>query len=313
MTGAVGPIDPRRLETFRVVATAGQISAAARLLHLSQPAVTSQIRQLEEACGQPLFERTPRGMVLNDRGRTLLAYAQKVRALLDQADAALSEDAAPGGELVLAASTTIAEFLLPRIIGEFKTPYPEVLPRVFVGNSDSVQRRIEERTLDLGFIEGDSHNPTLVSEVCCEDELGVVCAPAHALARHASVTADLLRELPYISRETGSGTRQVTDRYFQSSGIAPDTLNTVVELGSPEAIKGLVATGLGFAIMSRAAVRKEIALGQLVQIPLAPRLVRHLSVVYAKERFHSQMVTTFIAFAKVRLGVSGCDIPGNAS
>jgi DNA-binding transcriptional LysR family regulator len=99
----------------------------------------------------------------------------------------------------------------------------------------------------------------------------------------------------------------VTDRYFQKSGVPPDSLNTVVELGSPEAIKGLVATGLGFAIMSRAAVRKEIELGQLVQIPLAPRLVRNLSVVYTKERFHSHMVTTFIAFAKGRLQALACD------
>jgi DNA-binding transcriptional LysR family regulator len=239
-----------------------------------------------------------------------LDYAERILGLNAELETRLKEmGGRVAGTLAIGASTTIAEFLLPRIIGEFKTRYPEVLPRVFVGNSESVQSRIEDRTLDLGFIEGDSHTPTLVSEICCEDELRVVCAPAHALATQASVSARALGEFPYIGRETGSGTRQVTDRYFQKSGVAPDTLNTVVELGSPEAIKGLVATGLGFAIMSRTAVRKEIELGQLVQIPLAPRLVRYLSVVYAKERFHSQMVTTFIAYAKGRLEALASDTP----
>ena len=300
----------RRLQVFHAVAKTLSFTKAAERLFMTQPAVTSQIRQLEDHVGARLFDRSHGGISLTQAGVVALDYAERILALNSELETRLKEiGGRVAGTLAIGASTTIAEFLLPSIIGEFKTAYPEVLPRVFVGNSESVQSRIEERTLDLGFIEGDSHNSTLVSEVCCEDELRVVCAPAHALAAQASVAAAALCELPYVSRETGSGTRQVTDRYFQKSGVAPDILNTVVELGSPEAIKGLVATGLGFAIMSCAAVRKEAALGQLVQIPLAPRLVRYLSVVYAKERFHSQMVTTFIAFAKVRLQALACDEP----
>lgn len=298
----------RRLQVFHAVAKSLSFTKAAERLFMTQPAVTSQIRQLEDHVGARLFDRSHGGITLTPAGIVALDYAERILALNSELETRLKEiGGRVAGALAIGASTTIAEFLLPRIIGEFKSRYPEVLPRVFVGNSESVQSRIEERTLDLGFIEGDSHGPTLVSEVCCEDELRVVCAPGHPLASQASVTAGALCEFPYISRETGSGTRQVTDRYFQKSGVAPDTLNTVVELGSPEAIKGLVATGLGFAIMSRVAVPKEIALGQLVQVPLSPRLVRHLSVVYAKERFHSQMVTTFVAFAKVRLQALASD------
>jgi DNA-binding transcriptional LysR family regulator len=300
----------RRLQVFHAVAKSLSFTKAAERLFMTQPAVTSQIRQLEDHFGARLFDRSHGGISLTQAGVVALDYAERILALNTELETRLKEiGGRVAGTLGIGASTTIAEFLLPRIIGEFKTRYPEVLPRVFVGNTEGVQSRIEDRTLDLGFIEGDSHTPTLVSEVCCEDELRVVCSPAHALAAQASVTARALREFPYISRETGSGTRQVTDRYFQKSGVAADTLNTVVELGSPEAIKGLAATGLGFAIMSRAAVRKEIELGQLVQIPLSPRLVRYLSVVYAKERFHSQMVTTFIAFAKVRLQALAGDAP----
>jgi DNA-binding transcriptional LysR family regulator len=108
----------------------------------------------------------------------------------------------------------------------------------------------------------------------------------HAVAKHLSFT---------------------TDHYFEKAVVAPDSLNVVMELGSPEALKGLVATGLRFAIISKAAVMKEIRLGQLVQIPLSPRLVRNLSVVYPKERFHSLTVTSFVSFAKARLTALAAD------
>jgi DNA-binding transcriptional LysR family regulator len=164
-----------------------------------------------------------------------------------------------------------------------------------------VQDRVAERALDLGFIEGESHLPSLVTDVICDDELQVVCAPQHPLAKAKSVTPKALTEHAYISREPGSGTREVIDHYLQKAGVPPDTMQVVMELGSPEALKGLVATGLGFAVMSRATVTKETQLGQLVQVPLAPRLNRHLAVVYPKERFHSRLVSGFVQFAKERL------------
>jgi len=179
------------------------------------------------------------------------------------------------------------------------------VPALFVGNSETVQDRVAERTLDLGFIEGDSHLATLASEVCCEDELQVVCAPTHPLAKEPFTLPSALTQHPYINREPGSGTRAVIDRYLQKAGVAPESMNVVVELGSPEAIKGLVATGLGFAIMSRVIAAKELQLGQLVLVPLRPALLRNFSVVYPKERFHSRLVAAFLAFAKEQLYAGG--------
>jgi DNA-binding transcriptional LysR family regulator len=131
------------------------------------------------------------------------------------------------------------------------------------------------------------------------------------MAREAFALPASLSQHPYISREAGSGTRAVIDRYLQEAGVAPDSLNAVVELGSPEALKGLVATGLGFAIMSRVIAAKELELGQLVQIPLRPPLLRNFSVVYPKERFHSKLVSSFLQFARVRL--AGMHPPGLAA
>jgi DNA-binding transcriptional LysR family regulator len=234
-----------------------------------------------------------------------LDYAERILAMSSELDTRMKElSGQVAGPLLIGASTTIAEFLLPPILGEFKSKNPAVVPRLFVANSEAVQDRIVERSLDLGFIEGDSHLPSLVTEQCCEDELQVVCAPSHPLAKEVCALPAFLTQHPYISREAGSGTRAVVDRYLQQAGVSPESMNVVVELGSPEAIKGLVATGLGFAIMSRVIAAKELQLGQLVQVPLKPPLIRNFSVVYPKERFHSNLVAAFLQFAKEQLATA---------
>jgi DNA-binding transcriptional LysR family regulator len=295
----------RRLQVFHAVAKHLSFTKAAEALFMTQPAVTFQIRQLEEHFNTRLFDRAHGRIALTPAGQVALEYAEKILGMSAELDTRLKEMSGQvTGPLLIGASTTIAEFLLPQVLGEFKSRYPGVVPRLFVANSEAVQSRIAERTLDLGFIEGESHLPSLVTDVVCDDELQVICAPAHPLAKLKSVPPRSLAEHAYISREPGSGTREVIDHYLQKAGVAPDSLQVVMELGSPEALKGLVATGLGFAIMSRATVTKETRLAQLVAIPLAPRLTRHLAVVYPKERFHSRLVNGFVQFAKERFAAS---------
>jgi DNA-binding transcriptional LysR family regulator len=292
----------RRLQVFHAVAKHLSFTKAAEALFMTQPAVTFQIRQLEEHFNTRLFDRAHGRIALTPAGQVALEYAERILGMSAELDTRLKEMSGHvSGPLLIGASTTIAEFLLPQVLGEFKARYPGVVPRLFVANSEAVQDRVAERALDLGFIEGDSHLPSLVTDVVCDDELQVVCAPAHPLAKMKSASPKALTEHAYISREPGSGTREVIDHYLQKAGVTPDSLQVVMELGSPEALKGLVATGLGFAIMSRATVAKETQLGQLVQVPLSPRLDRHLSVVYPKERFHSRLVSGFVQFAKERL------------
>jgi DNA-binding transcriptional LysR family regulator len=295
----------RRLQVFHAVAKHLSFTKAAEALFMTQPAVTFQIRQLEEQFNTRLFDRAHGRITLTTAGTVALEYAERILGLSAELDTRLKEMSGQvAGPLLIGASTTIAEFLLPQVLGEFKSRHPGVVPRLFVANSEAVQARIAERSLDLGFIEGESHLPSLVTDVCCDDELQVVCAPSHALAKLECVTPKSLTEHAYISREPGSGTREVIDSYLQKAGVPPDALQVVMELGSPEALKGLVTTGLGFAIMSRATVVKEIRLGQLTQVPLSPRLRRHLSVVYPKERFHSLLINGFVQFAKERFAAA---------
>ena len=292
----------RRLQVFHAVAKHLSFTRAAETLFMTQPAVTFQIKQLEEHLGTRLFDRAQGRISLTPAGQLALDYAERILALSAELDTRLKElGGQAAGPLAIGASMTVGEYVLPQLIGQFKAQFPAVMPTLFVGNSEAVQERVAERTLDLGFIEGDSHLPTLQSDVCCDDELHVVCSPSHPLAREAALRPALLAQHAYISREAGSGTREVIDRYLTKAGVPPEQMNRVVELGSPEAVKGLVATGMGFTIMSRVIVAKELQLGQLVQVPLMPRLLRNFSAVYPKERFHSRLVAGFLAFAKERL------------
>ena len=294
----------RRLQVFHAVAKQLSFTKAAEVLFMTQPAVTFQIRQLEEQFNTRLFDRGHGRISLTAAGNVALEFAERILSLSTELDNRLQEISGQlGGPLHIGASTTVAEYMLPRVLGAFKARFPAVVPQLFVANSDAVQIRVAERSLDIGFIEGDSHMATLVADVCCNDELQVTCAPSHPLAKLNCVTPASLAGYANISREPGSGTREVIDNYLQTAGMAPDSLQRVMELGSPEAMKGLVATGLGFSIMSRASVINEIRLGQLVQIPLAPRLIRQLSVVYPKERIHSGLVSNFVQFAKQHLAV----------
>lgn len=269
---------------------------------MTQPAVTFQIRQLEDHFDTRLFDRASGRIALTPAGTVALEYADRILTLYSELDAKVKElTRREVGPLTIGASTTLAEFLLPRIVGEFKSRHPGIVPQLVVANSEAVQARVAERSFDLGFIEGDSHLRTLLTDVCCEDELQAVCAPSHPLAQQKTVPVETLTEHAYITREVGSGTREVIDHYLQKAGLSLDSLNVIMEATSPEALKGLVATGLGFTIISRAAVDKEVRLGDLVRIPLEPRLLRHLSVVYPKERIHAKLVNEFIGFAKERL------------
>ncbi|MBU1365141.1 MAG: LysR family transcriptional regulator [Gammaproteobacteria bacterium] len=292
----------RRLQVFHAVAKHLSFTRAADALFMTQPAVTFQIKQLEEQYGTRLFERRHGSISLTPAGELVLSYAEKILALSDEMDTRLAEMTGEmRGPLLVGASTTIAEFMLPRVLGEFNAAYPQVRARLIVANSESIESRVAEHTLDVGLIEVPAKLSGLTSQICCEDELLVICAPDYPLAGMQSVTPKALADYEYISREPGSGTREITDAYFLSHKVPPNSLKTQMELGSPESLKGVASTGLGFAIVPKAVVAKEIQLGELVAIPLKPPLKRSLYLVFQKDRFQSRLTATFIEFTRSKL------------
>ena len=288
----------RRLQVFYTVAKQLSFTKAAEILYMTQPAVTFQVKQLEEHFNTRLFERSHNKITLTAAGELALQYAERILNLSAEMETRLGEMTGQvTGALLIGASSTIAEYMLPRLLGEFKGRYPQVQARLTVANSETIEAKLVDHTLDVGLIEAPSHQPTLMTEVCGEDDLVAICAPGQSIAVLEYATPERLAEQPYVSREVGSGTREVVDGYFRNNGVEPDDLNIVMELGSREAIKGAVEAGLGIAIVSRVTIVKELKLGDLVAVPLQPRLVRPLSLVYAREKFRSRLLQVFLDFA----------------
>ena len=292
----------RRLQVFYTVAKQLSFTKAAEQLFMTQPAVTFQVKQLEEHFNTRLFERSHGKIALTPAGTMALEYAERILAMSEEMDTRIADlTGTVAGPLLLGASTTIAEFILPHILGEFKARHPEVQAHMMVANSETIVNRVADHTIDIGLIESPSFLSSLQNEVCCDDELVLICAPDHALAKNKTVRAQDIAAVPMVRREPGSGTREFTDNYFRQCGVPPEDLNLFMELGSPEAMKGVVETGIAVAIVSRATIAKELKLGSVVAVPLAPRLMRTLSVVHPKEKFRSRLLTTFVDYATGRM------------
>ncbi|HEX4459555.1 MAG TPA: LysR family transcriptional regulator [Polyangia bacterium] len=276
-----GKIDPKRLETFRVVASVGKITAASQQLHLSQPAVTAQLRQLEEQVGQPLFVRGARGVALTDAGRELLDYAQRLNRLLEDAETAMlapGTTEGPGAELALAASTTIASYLLPSLLASFLRRRPGLGVRLEVGNTEQVLGWLRDAKVPLGLVEGHARAGGMhLTRFVGEELVAVVGAAAPPAFLRVRKPADLAH-VPIIWREPGSGTRAVVERALRQAGARRGSHAGDLQLGGTEAIKAAVALGLGVGILSRWSIQSELALGRLRVLPIRGLTIeRHFS------------------------------------
>jgi len=288
----------RRLQVFHSVAKHLSFTKAAEALFMTQPAVTFQVKQLEEQFNARLFDRSHGRIKLTLAGELVYHYAERILQLSSELEVRMAEISGEiAGPVMIGASLTNGEYILPQVIGEFQKRYPRVEIRLTVGNSELIESRVADRSLDMGFIESPSHLPSLETQDICEDELVVVCSPRSALARFRRLSPEHLMGHAFVRREPGSGTREFADRYFREHGISPEDLTVVMELGSTVAIKSVVETGLGFSIVSRAAIPKELRLGSLLAIPLEPRLIRILSWVCLKEQFRSRRLQVFVDFA----------------
>jgi DNA-binding transcriptional LysR family regulator len=289
----------RRLQVFQTVARLLSFTKAAEELHMTQPAVTFQVRQLEEQYNTRLFDRTHNRISLTEAGKKVFEYADQIFELYAEMDNSVRELTGDvSGVLILGASTTIAEYMLPVLLGDFKKEYPEVSIRLKVSNSDGIVSQVENNTIDLGVVEAPVNNKNLVVEVCRIDELVVIMPPGHELATRTSIHPKELVEYPFICREEGSGTREVMLESMHADGVANNALNVVMELGSLEAIKGSVEAGMGISILSSATIDKELKLGSLVAVKLDPPIRRPFSFVHQKQKFRVRAMDELLTFAR---------------
>jgi len=289
----------RRLQVFHTVARLLSFTKAAESLHMTQPAVTFQVRQLEEHFNTRLFDRTHNRINLTEAGSRVFLYADKIFELYSEMENAVREMTGEiSGIVMIGASTTIAEYMLPALLGDFKHKYPDVNVQLKVSNTDGIVSMVESNVIDLGVVEAPVLNKNLVVDVCRMDQLVAIVSRKHPLASDEVVNVHRLLEFPYICREEGSGTREVINDYFDEASVNAGEVNICMELGSPEAIKGAVEAGMGVSIVSRATIHKELQLGSLAALTLDPPLQRPFSFVHQKQKFRHRVMDELLEFAR---------------
>tara|TARA_R110002049_G_scaffold124479_1_gene280023 strand:- start:103355 stop:104284 length:930 start_codon:yes stop_codon:yes gene_type:complete len=289
----------RRLQVFYTVARLLSFTKAAETLHMTQPAVTFQVRQLEDHFDTRLFDRTHNRVALTEAGRKAYEYAEEIFSLyaeMENTVKELTDDVS--GALTMGASTTIAEYMLPALLRGFTVEFPDINLRLKVSNTEGIVSMVENSMIDLGVVEGPVANKNLLVEVCRIDQLVVVVPPGHEIAQRPSIPLEDVMEFPFICREEGSGTREVIMDHMVKLGLDRNNLNVSLELGSPESIKGAVEAGMGISIASLATLEKELKLGTLVAVPLDPPMERSFSFVRQRQKFRLRAMEKLLDYAR---------------
>ncbi|MFC5995176.1 LysR family transcriptional regulator [Pseudonocardia hispaniensis] len=298
--------DIESLRLLVLVGERGSLTAAAAELEISQPSASKRLSSLERRLGLKLLERSRRGSTLTPAGTLVCGWAQRildeVGALLDGVSALRQEQAA---NLRVAASMTIAEYLLPAWIGDLRRSAPELHVGLQVLNSARVCELARQGVIDIGFVESPRELTGLRSRLIGRDRLVLVVAPGHRWARRRRPVGPAeLASTPVISREAGSGTRETAERAVAAAGatMAPPLL----ELGSSTAIRNAVAAGVGPALISEVAVAAELAAGSLVEVPTEGLdLGRSLRAVWSASTRASGPAAGLLARARRRGGDRG--------
>lgn len=289
----------RRLQVFYTVARLLSFTKAAETLHMTQPAVTFQVRQLEDHFNTRLFDRTHNRVALTEAGRKAYEYAEEIFTLYAEMENTVKELTGDvSGALTLGASTTIAEYMLPALLRGFTMEFPDINLKLKVSNTEGIVSMVENSMIDLGVVEGPVANKNLLVEVCRVDQLVVVVPPDHPMAGKESMTMEEVIDHPFVCREEGSGTRDVILEHMTGLGLDRNSLNISLELGSPESIKGAVEAGMGISIVSIATLEKELALDKLVAIKLDPPLERSFSFVRQRQKFRLRAMEKLLDFAR---------------
>jgi LysR family transcriptional regulator, transcriptional activator of the cysJI operon len=290
------------VETLRVFVTAAEqrnFSRAAELLNLSQPGVSLNIRNLENEFGTKLMIRSPKLVRLTEAGDILYQRAKEILALYEAAkqDIYRLHDRVTGS-LHIGASFTIGEYILPRLLAAFAEQYPQVEMDLTIANKEAIIQSIRESKLDLGLVEGEVTAADLIITPYMRDEMILVAADGHPLTALKFIETDALHHQVWVLRESGSGTRALSDQFIEQAGL--DVKRSYV-FNSSQGVKEAVAAGLGIAILSRLAVQRELEAGEIIEIPIegvrldrSVRLDRTFSLIRTRGQVTTMSVQAFI-------------------
>ncbi len=287
-----------QLKIFRAVARLRNFTRASEELHLSQPSVSVQLKQLEDHLEVGLVERAGRETVLTDAGRILEGYADRVFAILEEAREALEDlKGLRAGLLAVGASTTPGVYLVPGVMSVYRGRYPEVKLSLSISNTAEIERRIIRNELDIGFIGEELEHPEIIARRIMEDEIFLVAPWGSDLgAGGKTISPKELEGRSFIMREKGSATRRCVEEAFGRAGFG---INIMMELETPEAAKQAVVEGLGLSFMSGLAVRGELGEDRLRALRVrGVRITRPLNLIYRKGKRFSRAVEAFLALVE---------------
>lgn len=293
-------IEADHLITFAMVAKTANLSTAAKLLFKSQPAVSAQLKQLQEALGEPLYVRHRYGIKLTASGEHLLPFAQTLVRALEGARK-YSQELKDGqtGHLSIAASTTIAMYYLPKLLKSFQEHNQGIDLKLIACNTQEAVHLLQEGSADLAMIEGPDESSGLERSMLAEDEIVLAVLPEHPLATKSVLALSDLHGLEVVRREHGSGTRAVVDAVLSGEAIQP---KTILEAKGVDAVKEAVLQGFGAAFLSRLALVREVQMGLLKAMPIGSSgIKRALSIVHPRLELCSQHTRSFIYFVKAQI------------
>lgn len=285
----------RQLEIFRAIGQYGRVTVAAESLHISQPAASMALSELEKHLG-PLFDRSQgAGLKLNDSGRALLPKACE---LIDRAREIETQFAVDGsydiGSLVINASSTVGNSLLPKMLARFRQDNPGIRIDLEIDNTRNIEQRLLEFKIDLAVVEGVCLHPDIKVTTWLEDELVIICSPDHPMANKEDVPLSALANELWVLREQGSGTRELFDEMVATQLASP---KVAMVLNRSEAVKQAVSDGVGIACISRLAAKASLNSGHMAIIGVTGlELKRHFYLLTHKRKYISTVLNRLCQF-----------------
>ncbi|HQT80656.1 MAG: LysR family transcriptional regulator [Ferrovum sp. 37-45-19] len=296
-----------QLKIFDAVARHLSFARAAEELHLTPPALSIQVKQLADVIGQPLFEQIGKKISLTPTGDVAWAACRDVLERLEQLGQELAAlQGLEKGSLKLATLAT-AKYFIPRLLGSFCTKHPGIDAALFMGNREELLKRIARNQDDIYILGQPPENINVISESFADNSLVIIASPTHPLAHEKNIPPTRLKGLPFILRESGSGTRLATENFFEHHGVP---LKMRMELGSNEAVKQVVVGGLGIAVLSASTIHAELSTGELVVLDVKGfPLKRKWYMVYPAGKHLAPSTRVFMEYLLEANHLHGANIP----
>ncbi|MFW2374059.1 MAG: LysR family transcriptional regulator [Gammaproteobacteria bacterium] len=284
----------RQLEVFEAVARMESFTRAAKHLHLSQPGVSMQIKQLEENIGLPLFEQLGKKIHLTAAGREMYGYSQSIGQLLNEAETVIEElKGVQSGRLAISVATTASHFAT-RLMAAFSQQYEGVTISLDITNRESLRRQLDNNEPDLVIMGQPPEGVDVESEIFMENHLVMIAPTDHLLVKEKNIPLSRFSNEQFVVRETGSGTRSAIERFFEEHGV---NFNTAIEMSSNEAIKQAVEAGLGLGIVSIHTLELELETHRLVLLDVEDfPIIRHWHIVQRHGKRLSPVAQAFKQF-----------------